>query len=287
MRGTLFPGWLAFLGLIFTACSNDKPEGRIVARVGEQYYLEEDLNASIPNDLSVEDSTELAGNLIQTWMMGELMFDKAAYNLAEEQQDIDKQVESYRKDLFIFAYEKELLNQKLDTNISDREIEEFYTENSDMFQLNDYILKVSYMKLRPNSPDLERVKEWMKSGDEEAQEQLMDYCHTYAVKCFTDTQWVYFNELLRELPIQVYNKEAFLRSGNLVDFIDTDQLYLLLIKDIQSKNTLSPLDLERKRIQNLILNRRKIELLNTIRRRIYRDAVSSGKAETYVTPQLP
>ena len=271
----------------FGACRNAKPDQPIVARVGEHYYLQSELSESIPDNLGTEDSAELATNLIQTWMMGELMFDKAKFNLGEEQQDIEKQVESYRKDLFIFAYEKELVNQKLDTNISEEEITAFYEDNRDMFQLNDYILKVTYAKLRPGSPDLDNVERWMQSSDPDDNVRLMDYCRTYAVKCFTDTHWVYFNELLRELPIQVYNKEAFLRSGNLVDFRDTDHLYYLLIRDIQSKNTLSPLNLERTRIRNLILNKRKIELLNTIRRRIYRDAISNGKAETYASPQIP
>lgn len=280
---------LGFCLLLFfsEACEQGGSSELVVAQVGDRFYTQTELNASIPDDLSVEDSTELATNLIHNWLMGELMFEKAALNLKEEQLDIELQVENYRKDLFIFAYEKELVNQKLDTSISEDAIRAFYIENSDMFQLNDYILKVKYVKLRPGPPDLDNVKDWMRSEEAEAKEKLMDYCQTYAVRCFTDTQWVYFNELLRELPIEVYNKEGFLRSGNLVDFRDGDHLYLLLIKDIQSKSTLSPLELERKRIQNLILNKRKIELLNTIRRRIYRDAVSNGNAKTYDAPQIP
>lgn len=272
---------------LFQSCQSDKPDQPIVAKVGEHYYSLDDLNKSIPNNLSAEDSAELASNLIQTWMMGELMYDKAQYNLGDEQVDIEKQVANYRKDLFIFEYEKQLVIQKLDTTVSEKEISDFYNENNNMFQLNDYILKVTYVKVLPSAPEIDKVKAWMKTDDSENKEKLMDYCHRYAVKCFTDTSWVYFNELLTELPIQVYNKEAFLREGNLVDFRDTDHLYLLLIREIQSKNTTSPLNLERERIRNLILNKRKIELLSTIRRRIYRDAVSSGKAEVYAKPQIP
>jgi hypothetical protein len=132
------------------------------------------------------------------------------------------------------------------------------------------------------------VEKWMqRSADDEAQEKLQDYCHKYAVKCFYDSNWVYLNDLLRELPIEVYNKESFLRSGKQVRFTDNEHLYILTILALQSKNTLSPLNLERTRIRNLILNKRKIELLNTIRKRIYRDAISSGKAELYAKPQLP
>jgi len=258
-----------------------------VARVGDHYYTFQELTASIPNDLRAEDSAELATNLIQNWMTRELMFDKAQFNLGEELADIEDRVEKYRKELFIFAYEKEVVRQKLDTAITNEEVAQFYDENQDIFQLNDYILKVRYTKLLPNSPDLDKVEEWMKSKKQEALDNLSDYCHKYAVKCFYDSNWVYFNELLRELPIEVYNKAYFLRTGNFVRFNDADHLYLLYIQDLQSKNTLSPLELERGRIKNLILNKRKMELINAVRRSLYKDALSDGKAEVYDKPQIP
>lgn len=270
------------------SCADEASETPIVARVGERYFTEQQLKDAIPNNLSAEDSAEMANTIIQSWMNRELLFDKSQYNLLEEQQTIEEQVSQYRQELYIFAYEKELLNQKLDTMVSEQAIEQFYQENPDIFQLNDYILKVRYIKVKPNSPDLEKVEKWMqRSADAEAQEKLQDYCHKYAVKCFYDSNWVYLNDLLRELPIEVYNKESFLRSGKQVRFSDNEHLYILTILDLQSKNTLSPLNLERTRIRNLILNKRKIELLNTIRKRIYRDAISSGKAELYAKPQLP
>ncbi|MEZ4722059.1 MAG: hypothetical protein R2813_09320 [Flavobacteriales bacterium] len=281
-----------FLSLIsavalFSACNQTKTDEQIIARVGEEYMTFEELVSAIPNDLSPEDSTELAENLIQNWMNRQLMYDKALYNLGAEQKEIEDQVEKYRKELFIFEYEKELVNQKLDTSVSMSEVETFYEENQDIFQLNDYILKVRYMKLKPNSPELDEVELWMKSDDLDNQDLLMDYCHKYAVSCFKDTSWVYLNELLRQLPIEVYNKESFLRTGNFVHFNDPENLYLLYIRALKSKNTLSPIELEVNRIKSLILNKRKIELLGAIRRSLYRDATRNGKAEKYDKPQVP
>jgi hypothetical protein len=179
-----------------------------------------------------------------------------------------------------------MVNQKLDTNISESEIKEFYNENQQIFLLNDYILKVRYVKLKQNSPDIEEVEQWLQSNELEAQQKLDEYCLKYAVQQYTDSSWVYLNELLRELPIEVYNKESFLRSGNFVRFTDLEHLYLLHILELQSKNTLSPLDLESGRIKNLILNKRKIELLTSIRGQLYRDGMSSGKVKIYKKPQL-
>lgn len=272
--------------MTLASCKEEANSELIIAKVGGEYLSYSELTSMIPNDLTPEDSTELASNIIQNWMNEELMFGKAQFNLVSEQTDIEEQVEKYRKELFIFEYEKELINQKLDTNISDEEIIEFYDENQEIFQLKDYILKVRYTKLLPNSPDQDEVIKWMKKDDDESKDYLLDYCHKYAVNCYTDTNWVFFNQLLRQLPIEVYNKESFLRKGKFVQFTDADHLYYLHVIDIQSKNTLSPLELELDRIQGLILNSRKIELLNTIRRSVYRDAIRKGNAEKYDEPQI-
>lgn len=272
--------------VLLTACSNNTEQELIIARAGKNVLKFSELQASIPNDLTTEDSIELASNLIQTWVNRELMYDKARFNLDGVEQDIENRVESYRKELYIFAFEKEQVGQKLDTNFTEEEIVSFYDDNQEIFQLNDYILKVRYVKLKLNSPNVEKVEEWIQSEDQEDIEKLTEYCHKYAVKFFNDTNWVYFNELLRELPIEVYNKESFLRSDNLVNFTDPEFLYILSIRGLQSKNTLSPIDLERSRIKSLILNKRKLELLSSIRRKLYQDAQSKGNVTIYDKPQL-
>jgi hypothetical protein len=272
--------------VLLTACSNNTEQELIIARAGKNVLKFSELKASIPNDLTTEDSIELASNLIQTWVNRELMYDKARFNLDGVEQDIENRVESYRKELYIFAFEKEQVGQKLDTNFTEEEIISFYDDNQEIFQLNDYILKVRYVKLKLNTPNVEKVEEWIQSEDQEDIEKLTEYCHKYAVKFFNDTNWVYFNELLRELPIEVYNKESFLRSDNLVNFTDPEFLYILSIRDLQSKNTLSPIDLERSRIKSLILNKRKLELLSSIRRKLYQDAQSKGNVTIYDKPQL-
>ena len=273
--------------LIFASCSNIVEQELVVAQAGKNTLTLKELKTFIPNDLTVEDSTELSVNMIQTWLNRELMYSKARFNLNGVEADIENRVESFRKELYIFAFEKEQVAQKLDTNFTENEILLFYDENQEIFQLNDYILKVRYVKLKLNSPNVEELEEWVQSEEKEDIEQLTEYCHKYAVKFFNDTNWVYFNELLRELPIEVYNKETFLRSDNLVTFTDPEFLYILSIRDLQSKNTLSPIDLERGKIKSLILNKRKLELLSSIRRKLYQEAESKGNVIIYDKPQLP
>ena len=160
--------------LLLAGCQETEVKDSVIAKVGENYLTFDELRQSIPDNLAAEDSTELASNLIQTWVNRELMFSQAKYNLSGVETDIEDRVEKYRKELYIFAYESEQVNQKLDTVVTEKEIAQFYDENQEMFQLNDYILKVRYVKLALNSPDMESIKEWIQSEEQEDLEALSE-----------------------------------------------------------------------------------------------------------------
>ena len=73
------------------------------------------------------DSVELIQALCEKWAKEQLLVQKAKINLPLVLQDVKAQVESYEKIIIlIYSYQKELLNQKLDTIVNDDEIESFY-----------------------------------------------------------------------------------------------------------------------------------------------------------------
>ena len=54
---------------------------------------------------------------------------KAESNLDDDQKSVEKQLEEYRNSLITYAYETELIKQKLDTVVSEDEIAAFYKNN--------------------------------------------------------------------------------------------------------------------------------------------------------------
>ena len=61
--------------------------------------------------------------------------------------------------LITYIYEKELINQKLDTIVSETEIAEYYTNHPQNFLLKDNIIKVVYVKVAKNAPKIDKLKE--------------------------------------------------------------------------------------------------------------------------------
>jgi len=57
--------------------------------------------------------------------------------------------------------------------------------------------------------------------------------------------------------------------------------YIVRFKDFRIKETISPLSLERDRIRNIILNKRKMELINKMREDLYNNALKKRDFEIF------
>jgi hypothetical protein len=91
-----------------------------------------------------------------------------------------------------------------------------------------------------------------------------------------------FDDLLKEIPIQTYNKELFLQNNRFVEVSDSLNYYFLNIKDFKIRNSISPLSFEKENIKNIILNKRKLLLINSMKQDVYNDALNNNKIEIYI-----
>lgn len=84
-------------------------------------------------DATAEDSAEVAKNYIDNWIKRQLILQVAEKYLTAEQLDIERRVQDYKESLIIYSYENELIQQKLDTVVSQDEIEAYYQQYEENF----------------------------------------------------------------------------------------------------------------------------------------------------------
>lgn len=277
--------YIVFLfSLFLLACkSKTDPQEGAIARVYESYLYAEDVKSIVPKNIKAEDSLALIKKYINNWITEALILHKAEQNLTEEQKDVEKQLKDYRNSLITFAYERELVNQKLDTVVSDSAIVEYYNQNKNNFELKDNIIRVSYVKVSKKAPDLQKVRLLYRSEVSKDKEALENYCHQYAENFYLDDNaWLLFDDLLKEIPIQpTYNKELFLQNNRFIEVNDSTSLYFVNIKGFQIKNSISPLSFEKENIKNIILNKRKLELINKMKEEAFNEARNNKDVEEF------
>lgn len=278
---------LYILGLLLVVSCTSKTDingnREVIARANNSYLYLDNIKDIVPQGTSSKDSIERLKKYIDNWVHEALVIQKAEDNLTDEQKDVEKQLQDYRNSLITYIYEKELVKQKLDTTVSAQEIEEYYNNNRNNFELKDNIIKVVYVKVNKKAPGINKLEKWYKSDNLKDKELLAGYCHQFAENFYLDdNSWLLFDDLLKEIPIQTYNKELFLQNNRFVEVSDSLNSYFLNIKGFKIRNSLSPLSFEKENIKNIILNKRKLQLISKMKEDIYNDAANNKKIEIYI-----
>lgn len=275
------------LFLLFSACGNkttstDNSE-RVIARVYDKYLYAADIRNLVPKEVSKNDSLTIIRSFVQNWIQQQAVIKRAEDNLDEERKNVDKKLEEYRNSLITYIYESELIKQKLDTSISNEDIEKYYKENEQNFQLKNNILQVVYFNLPQTAPKLQKVREWFKSSNAKDRKLLEEYCYQFATDYyFNEEEWVLFDDLLKKIPIKTYDQEQYLRNNRFIEIPDSNHIFFVNIKGFKIKESLSPLNFERENIWNLIINKRKLELIREMEKDAYQDAIQQKEIENWV-----
>jgi predicted DNA-binding protein YlxM (UPF0122 family) len=270
--------------MLVTGCNliGSENEEEPVARVFDNYLYPSDLADAIPNGSGASDSTVIARSYIDTWVRNQLMLHRAEEALSDDQKDVQKKIEEYRSSLLIYTYRQKLLQQKMDTLVTDEEIRAYYEANTDNFILNDVVVKGTFLKVPLSSPEIANVRSWMRSGTADDLDKLEKYSVNYAEKfdLFNNT-WVYFNAIMSQVPLEIQQPERFLRYNRNIETSDSQFHYFIHISEYRNAGETSPLDLIREDIRSILLNKRKIQFYNSLENQVYTEGANRNQFEIY------
>ncbi len=272
---------LFVLGIHFLcSCSLNKEEENAVARVGDSYLYEEDLAALNFDDLD-RDSLEVKKSFIDNWVKERLLLKKALQNLNEQQVDFEEQLENYKNSLLIFKYENQLIRQKMDTSVSKEEIDAYYQQNQQNFDLKTPVLEARFIKIINSAPAKDSMQYWLFSRKNEFQEKLSGYCTQFATNCQIDSLvWTPLPDLMSILPAALNADEVELKKGENI-FADSTETLLVDLFNRREAGSPAPIYLVKNRIKVIIRNRRKIQLLSKVKAEIFEDATLKKEYEIY------
>ena len=275
---------IALFAIIVQGCSlfTEKETEEPVARVFEHYLYPSDLEKVIPSGTNSQDSMLLAKRYTDTWVKDKLMQRRAEESLTEEQMDFESQIEEYHRSLIIYTYRQNLLQQKMDTLVSEREINSYYEENSKNFVLDQNVIKGTFIKVPLSAPNLDQLRRWSWNNREEDLDQLEKYCISYAEKYndFNDT-WIDFSTIKNQLPMRISDPVRYLNSYRNIETSDSLFRYLVHISDHLTEGEVAPVELVTEDITNIILNKRKFKFIDDLENRVYSEGVSKNQFEIY------
>jgi hypothetical protein len=257
----------------------------VVAECYGKYLYESDLVGLVPENTSTLDSIQRVNTFIDSWIRRQVLIHQAESNLDKEALNLDKQVEEYRNSLVIFAYESQLINQKLDTVVSEDEIAEYYEQNKEDFQLRNTMVKVAYIILNEDEDGKQKAafKKLMSDPDTLLLQNIDILATYYAVDSRLDVdQWIRLDELTSIVPIEIFNAESFLKKNRFVCFDMNEHTYMVRFVDYLLEESTSPMEMVRDNIKSVILAHRKQAMLERMKTALYEKAKRDRAFEVYV-----
>ncbi len=277
--------YIVLISILMTGCKYIKAHQTkgVAAEVNGVFLYEEEVQNIIGNRMG-EDSIALREAFIHQWIIDKLVSEKAEPYLTKE---MEQMVIDYRRSLCNYAYEKELIENRLSTTISDSVLYAFYENHTDRLLLKDDIFKGVLMIVPIDAPNQEQVRTSLSQLTEDDLEFLDKYAYQNAsgYELFLDT-WTTANQLLMWLPcdyttfVQSLNRQTNHQS-HLIIIQDSLSKYILQITEKERKGHVMPFDYAQETISKIIYNQRQTEFLNNEHERLYKDAMRQKKIKIY------
>ncbi|MGB0778236.1 MAG: hypothetical protein ACPGR7_09435 [Flavobacteriaceae bacterium] len=277
----------SFLTLIlFVSCDQlgfgESKKDKVVARVLEQRLYVSDLADYVPPGLSTQDSTVFAQGYINSWAKQQLMLHNSELNLSQEATRFGKLVDEYRASLYINAYKEGLVNQYLDTTITESEVYDYYIENQNNFRINKDLLQFDFVEIGQETLNKDELVSWFKSRDSLDLARLKSEELSLRKFEFNHDKWVTYEDFVNKVPVyKTIKKNDLLKKGLLFEKQDSISLYLLSVKNVKRRSDLAPLSYIKPTIRRIIIQQRKLDLIREIEQTLIDDAIKNKEFELY------
>lgn len=263
----------------FFSCKEQNEKINAIARVYDSFLYENDIARISPDNLSKEDSILFRNSFINSWAIEQLLLQKAKINIEDKNDEIKNLVTKYKKDLLIDKYKKAVLQQDLDTVITENNIDEYYQANKNIYKLNEDLIQLRYIHFNKDLKNEKEVIKLFKSSDKEDIKILIDKELEFNSFNFNDSIWISYNAVLKKLPI--LKDKGVLKKNKFIQKEDSLGVYLVVVNDVLYRNQLAPKSYVVSTIKQMILHKRKLELLKKIEQTLVKDAINKKQFEQY------
>lgn len=276
----------ALLVVFLASCNYFTKEGNpeAVARVGTSYLYAAELDSLVPNNTSKADSAIIIKSYINRWVTQKLLIKAAEQNLDDaKKEEFNALIKQYKNDLYTKAYIEKMVQTTVDTVISESELKKYYIDNKENFKTNGTIVQLRYLHLAKDHPKIATIKSNFINFKKSDAAFWRTYQMQFKNSALNDSVWVSLNEVYRKLPfINPENRDKYISEGMSFEKQDSlNDIYLVKIKKVINRNQISPFEYLKPTLQQVILNRRKLELIKKFEKEITDDAIKNKDYEVY------
>ena len=148
-------------------------------------------------------------------------------------------------------------------------------------KLNEDLIQYVFIYISNTNPDASQIRGKLRRYKEQDKVLLDSISYQFISSSFDDSTWHRRNELFKTIPILNNYRYNSLKKYKFFQFKDSLGLYLIKITSLLTKGQYAPIEFVSPTLEYMIVNKRKIELVNKIKREILNNAIETNKLEIY------
>ncbi len=261
---------LIIASILWSCTQQDKTSNShdpIVASVYKTSLYQSEMNAVIHPSVNFSDSVALAKAYIDQWIKDQVLMEEASkYSI--DRSNINRLVADYRKKLIKFEYENKIISEQFDTVVNQLEISKFYDNNKEQFLLSETVYNVQIAELSSEVSDLKELyKGWESDNPQEV--------FAIASRAVADTtSWMTWQEISNWSDKFSQNKAKPVSYQQVAT--ENSEIFLK-VRESRAPMDHSPLPFVRVQLKQMILHKRKLELLKMKKEELYIEALEADE----------
>ena len=192
------------------------------------------------------------------------------------------ELEDYRKSLLKYRYEQLYVNERLDTSVTNEQVEEYYQSHLDKFTLERPIVKARFLNIAADSPSLKPIRKKMSSMEANDLVEADSLAFSSAITFTTwSDSWIDAAVLAREYQMD-YSEVLSKMTKGWIEAVDTTgHMKLTFVSEMMVKGMVAPMEFCEEKIKDIIISARKQSLIMNLEQDLLKDARENGQYIIY------
>ena len=272
---------LGVFGLIH--CENIEESGlnddnKLLAAVFNKKLFYSEIADLIPL-VGSEDSIVAVNSAINRWIKKSLLMREAERNIPKD-LNIEELINNYRESLILHSYEQLLVDQNLDTTITQDQYEKYYETNKSQYILKYTIIKGYFFKFPKGSKGVTAMRKVLKENEPNIAEIKSLIIENGVPSIIDPNKWIKALDLIAMAPDRGI-RIGDLTKGRLIELNSDEEVLLIKVLNKVPSDDLAPLSYIEDQIGRIILHERKNNLLKDINEKLYEQELRNNNIKIY------
>jgi hypothetical protein len=265
------------IGMLLYGCQGrtGEPNQTEIARYGDEILTLNQIG--VPQNISQQDSIDFIKRKVNEWIVRQALAEKAFENI--DDKSLENKVIEYKKTLYIHQYKQKLVEQKVDTMVSIRQIEEYFNKFGEEFRLSFPLVKAWVIMIPVSMTNQEGFLKYLRSDDENIVGDLKELCFQSARYFNFNTNWRTLPSVLSEASLTIQSISGDnLAKGKIFQFKRNEMEVFVKIIDLLKAGDKPPLESVTYQIKEIIVQKRKEQFLNRLENDLLQNSKNQSKA---------